>query len=121
MATKMKTSKKPAKGPAVKNGVPEPVEPTDVMTLAEASAYLRVAEDDVLNLVHTQGLAGRRIGTQWRFLKTQVQSWLSTPQPKSGNEALLAMAGSWKDDPYLDEMLKEIYRQRGRPMTEEAE
>jgi hypothetical protein len=31
-----------------------------------------------------------------------------------------AMAETWKDDPYLDEMLKEIYCNRGRPMTEEG-
>jgi hypothetical protein len=35
-------------------------------------------------------------------------------------EILLQQAGSWKDDPYLDEMLEEIYRRRGRPMTEEG-
>jgi len=35
-------------------------------------------------------------------------------------EGLWAAAGSWKDDPYRDDLLKEIYRQRGRPMTEEG-
>jgi hypothetical protein len=32
----------------------------------------------------------------------------------------LQAAGSWKDDPYLDDMLKEIYQRRGRPMTEDG-
>jgi hypothetical protein len=34
---------------------------------------------------------------------------------------LLAIAGNWKDDPHLDEMLAEIYEQRGRPMLENGE
>jgi excisionase family DNA binding protein len=121
MATKTKPGRKPPKRLAVKNGVPEPVGSADVLTLAEAAAYLRVSEDDVVNLVHTQGLAGRQIGTEWRFLKSQLQSWLSTPLQKSGNEALLALAGVWKDDPDVEEMLEEIYKQRGRPMLEEDE
>jgi hypothetical protein len=29
------------------------------------------------------------------------------------------VAGSWKDDPYVEEELKEIYKRRGRPMTED--
>jgi hypothetical protein len=31
---------------------------------------------------------------------------------------VLSVAGAWKDDPYLEEELKEIYRRRGRPMIE---
>ncbi len=44
------------------------------------------------------------------------------PPPLRGNkERLLALAGSWRDDPTLDEMLMEIYQRRGRPMIEEQE
>jgi prepilin-type N-terminal cleavage/methylation domain-containing protein len=46
-------------------------------------------------------------------------SWLTNPQPKSNKEAWMALAGAWKDDPYVEEELKEIYRQRGRPLTED--
>ncbi len=120
MATKTKGAKKPAKTPAVKNGVPAP-EPGDVLTLAEAAAYLRVPVAAVVDSVSTEGLPGRQIGGEWRFLKSSLQSWLNTPPLKSGNEAFLALAGCWKDDPYIDEMLEEIYKQRGRPMLEEKE
>jgi len=116
-ATKTKGAKKPA---GAKNGVPAP-EPGDVLTLAEAAAYLRVPEAAVVNSVATEGLPGRKIGGEWRFLKSSLQSWLNTPIQKTGNEAFLALAGSWKDDPYIDEMLEEIYKQRGRPMLEEKE
>ena len=38
---------------------------------------------------------------------------------KNVKEAQLAVIGSWKDDPYMEEELKEIMRQRGRPMPED--
>jgi excisionase family DNA binding protein len=42
---------------------------------------------------------------------------------REGNskQRLLELAGTWKNDPTLDEMLKEIYRGRGRPMAEDKE
>jgi excisionase family DNA binding protein len=91
-----------------------------VLTLAEAAAYLRLSEADVLRLVNEQGLPVRRLGQEWRFLKAAIQDWLrSGTPPKSNKEAWLELAGVWKDDPYLEDMLKEIYQQRGRSMTED--
>lgn len=89
----------------------------EVLTLAEAAAYLRVPEPDVERIAGTQGLAGRRIGLEWRFSRAAIQDWLRRPNMK---ESLLRLAGSWKDDPDVEEMLAEIYRQRGRPMVEEG-
>jgi len=90
-----------------------------VLTLPEAAAYLRFSEADVLRLVDDQGLPARRLANEWRFLKSAIQKWLSTPFAKKSPEGIWAAAGSWKDDPYLDEMLQEIHRRRGRPETEE--
>ena len=116
--TKTKVGKKPVKSPAVTNGMPEPA---DVLTLAEAAAYLRVAETDLMNAAIAGELPGRQIGREWRFSKSSLQDWLNTPAPKTGNEAFLALWGCWKDDPDAEEMLKEIYKKRGRPMTEDGE
>jgi excisionase family DNA binding protein len=88
-----------------------------VLTLAEAAAYLRVSEAELRRMVGTQSLPGRRIGSEWRFSREAIQDWLRHPSMK---ESLLQLAGSWKDDPNLDEMIAEIYRQRGRPMTGEG-
>lgn len=95
---------------------------SDVLTLAEAATYLRLSEQDVMTLVHTQGLPGRCLAGQWRFLKTAIQQWLSTaePTPETRKAAQLAVAGSWKDDPYLEDMVEEIYRRRGRSITEDG-
>jgi excisionase family DNA binding protein len=93
----------------------------EVMTLREAAAYLRLPETDVLRLVQEQSLPARQLGSEWRFLKAAIQDWLraGTPPAKSNKEAWLALVGAWKDDPYLDEMLAEIYKRRGRPMIED--
>lgn len=93
----------------------------EVLTLAEAAAYLRVPEAEVVCMVGPRGLPGRLIGSEWRFSKTAVDQWLLSPPAPSMKESLLALTGVWKDDPDVEEMLQEIYRQRGRPMTEDQE
>jgi excisionase family DNA binding protein len=119
-----KTRTKPRKTKAAPptaplNGVAMPA--TDVLTFSEAAAYLRVTETDLSRLIHDQALPGRRFGTEWRFLKSAIQDWLKTPPKPGSREAVLSVCGAWKDDPYVEEELKEIYRKRGRPMTEEGE
>jgi excisionase family DNA binding protein len=105
-----KTKLRPAKAPETQSGGT-----AEVLTLAEAARYLRVAEEDVLQMVGLQGLPGRKIGDDWRFLKAALQSWLSTAPAKKG---LLGQIGALQDDPYKEELLKEIYARRGRPETE---
>jgi excisionase family DNA binding protein len=94
----------------------------EVLTLAETAAYLRLPESDLLGLIHTQGLPGRLIGGEWRFLKAAIQQWLSTPipTPEMRKAAQMAAAGAFKDDPDLIPLVEEIYRQRGRPITEDG-
>lgn len=91
----------------------------EVLTLGEAAAYLRLPEAEVRRLVVEQGLPARQVGAEWRFLKSAVQMWLSIPQAKENRKDIWSVAGSLKDDPYLEEMLKEIDRLRGRPTTKE--
>ena len=115
--TKPRPSRKPRKpAPRIPPGAA-----SEVLTLAETAAYLRVTEEEVVRLAGPAGLPGRLIGDQWRFLKSAIQAWLATPPARSGKEALLSQAGAMKDDPYLDEMLEKIYKARGRPMVEEPE
>jgi len=89
----------------------------DVLTLGEAAAYLRVSETEIVELMRQQGLPGRKIGIAWRFLKAAIQEWLRLPEKEN---FWWKQFGALKDDPYLDEMLEQIYRDRGRPVTEEA-
>lgn len=94
----------------------------EVLTLAEAAAYLRLPEAGVITAAMTQGLPGRLIGGEWRFLKGAVQQWLSIAQPTAEmrKAAVLAMAGQFKDDPDLLRICEDVYRQRGRPITEDG-
>jgi len=89
----------------------------DVLTLAEVAAYLRVSETEIVELMRRKGMPGRKVGSEWRFLKAAIQEWLRLPEKENfwwkHFEAI-------KGDPCLDEMLEQIYRDRGRPATEEA-
>jgi len=89
----------------------------EVLTLAEAAAYLRVPEVEVMRMVREQNLTARQIGGELRFLKAAIQDWLraGTPALQANKEAWMSLAGAWKDDPHVEEELKEIYRRRGRP------
>jgi len=114
--TKLKPEPSPVTPPAAGTNGPA----GEVLTLSEAAAYLRLPEADVLRLVEEQALPARRLGNEWRFLKSAIQDWLLTgPAPLSNKEAWIALAGVWKDDPYVEAELQEIFRRRGRPMTEE--
>ena len=116
-----KSKTEPASQPVPSSpAVNGPVE--EVLTLAEAAAYLRLRESDVIQLVHSQGLPARFTGIEWRFLKAAIQQWLSTgtPTPETRKAAQLAAAGAFQDDPDLVGIVEEIYRRRGRPITEDG-
>jgi excisionase family DNA binding protein len=91
----------------------------EVLTLSEAATYLRLPEEEVLRMVREQDLPSRQVGREWRFLKPAIQAWLSQPLAQRTKEGIWAFAGAWKEDPHADQMLREIYRRRSRPMTEE--
>jgi excisionase family DNA binding protein len=48
----------------------------EVLTLAEAAAYLRVSEDALRALVSEDAIPGQKIGGEWRFLKRALNEWL---------------------------------------------
>jgi excisionase family DNA binding protein len=103
--------------PAAVNGPPG-----DVLTLSEAAAYLRLPEAEVIGLVQSQGLPGRLIGSEWRFLKAALQQWLSTssPTPEMRKAAQMALVGAWKDDPDIEQIVEDAMRARGRPLREDG-
>ena len=93
--------------------------PGEVLTLAEAAAYLRLPEAEVVGLVRSQGLPGRSIAGEWRFLKSAIQHWLATALPtwELRKAAILELAGKYTDDPELEQIVEEAHRRRGRPIT----
>jgi excisionase family DNA binding protein len=112
---KKKANRRPSSPAPAANGPAD-----EVLTLAEAAAYLRVSEAEIVDLVHSQKLPGRFIGNAWRFLKSAIQHWLCTGPPtlQTRKEAQLGLAGKYSDDPDLMRICEEAYRQRGRAMSQ---
>ena len=117
-AAKGKADDRRQNGPIQPSGTAIVDQSVEVLTLGEAAAYLRVPEQEILRLATLQELPGRRIGKEWRFLKAGLRDWLNTPARALGKEAMLALAGVWKDDPDVEEIVREAHRRRGRPLTE---
>jgi excisionase family DNA binding protein len=92
-------------------------ETSEVLTLEEAAAFLRVSEDAVQRLAVQQILPGRQIDGQWRFLRAALADWL---RERSGKAVLLGQVGALADDESLAELRAKIYEQRGRPETEDG-
>lgn len=88
----------------------------EVLTLAETAAFLRLPESVVIAAVTTQGLPGRKLGGEWRFSKSAILQWLSVSQPTAEmrKAAILSVAGTFKDDPDLDQIVEDAMRRRGR-------
>ncbi len=63
----------------------------EVLNLEEAATFLRVPKETVVRMVSRQGLPGRRLGREWRFLKTALDNWLCRP---TGKDVLLRQAGA---------------------------
>ncbi|ULH16102.1 helix-turn-helix domain-containing protein [Deinococcus sp. KNUC1210] len=56
----------------------------EVLTLEELAALLKVSETTAYSLVRGGELPGRKVGREWRFLKTRVFEWLA--QTGTGDE-----------------------------------
>jgi excisionase family DNA binding protein len=108
MATKAKAGKK---GPASANGVPAS---PDVLTLAEAAAFLRVPNEVLVREAESGRVPGRKLGSEWRFGRAKLLDWLAQPEPggAGGRKSMSSVIGAFKDDETLEPMVEEIYRQR---------
>jgi len=89
---------------------------SEVFTLEEAADYLKLPLDAIEREASRGHIPGRRIEDTWRFLKSAIDDWL---RAQDSRDILLHQAGALKDDPYLDELLAEIYRDRKRSETDD--
>src|ERR1700677_1188381 len=88
----------------------------EVLTLAEAASYLRLSEEEVIDLAQSHDLPGRSVGSHWRFLKSAIQQWLgaAASSRQARKKAQMALAGKYRDDTDLVQICEEAYRKRGR-------
>jgi excisionase family DNA binding protein len=119
--TGSKAGKRAQNGEVRRARTRDEADPGAVLTLSEAAAYLRVAENHVQRLAEMHELPGRRIGGEWRFLRAGLQDWLRKPPGRTGKEAFLALAGAWRDDPDVEQIVRDALRRRGRPGAERKE
>lgn len=48
----------------------------EVLTLSEAAEYLRLCTETVSKYATLRKIKGRRIGRDWRFLRTELENFL---------------------------------------------
>ena len=84
----------------------------DIMNLAEAARFLRLPASTVVRLVSEQGLPGRQIGKDWRFLRTAIERWLEPGRAEKSS--ILDQLGAFANDPTWEQYLehKKEYRKR---------
>ena len=84
----------------------------EIMNLKEAARFLRLSPKRVAALVAEQGLPGRRIDKDWRFLRSAIERWLEPGKSPVGS--VLDQFGALADDPTYEEYRKILEENRRR-------
>jgi excisionase family DNA binding protein len=85
----------------------------EVLNLTEAAKFLRVSSAKLRKLAENGKVPARQVDGEWRFLKSALEQWLrGKPDPTM---ALIQQAGLFKGDETLRQILRDIYKARGRP------
>lgn len=92
------------------NGTPTP--PGDVLTLAEAAAFLRVPEAGLRQDAEAGRVPGRRVAGEWRFLQKAITEWLRDAPPMTPSCRPPAGVGAEYADEDPEAMIEAIYRER---------
>lgn len=57
---------------------------TEIMTRYQVAELLQVHPNVVGRYVKTKGLPARKVGNEWRFVRSEVLSWLDAQKPGKG-------------------------------------
>ena len=60
---------------------------SDVLTLSEVAALLKVHPNTVYRLARSGKLPAFKIGTDWRFLRSAVEAFMQSRPPKAGRRS----------------------------------
>lgn len=63
------------------------MQPSDVMTIDELSAYLKVAKSTLYKLAQEGKVPGQKVGKHWRFHREAIDRWLIHESPGGGSSA----------------------------------
>lgn len=61
-----------------------------VMTVRELAAYLQVHQSTIYRLLKYSKLPAFKVGSDWRFIKSQVDEWMIEAVKEQGNVAVLS-------------------------------
>jgi excisionase family DNA binding protein len=89
----------------------------DVLTLEEASVYLRLSVETVASQALKGNIPGQKIESDWRFLKVAIDEWLRS---KNTSSILISQAGILADDDSLTQLRESIYQARERPEVDDS-
>lgn len=53
---------------------------TDVMTIRELAAYLKMAEKTLYRLAAEGTVPGFKVGGSWRFRKSEIDKWIKAQE-----------------------------------------
>ncbi|MCU0569374.1 MAG: helix-turn-helix domain-containing protein [Oculatellaceae cyanobacterium Prado106] len=80
-----------------------------VLTLEEAADYLRLSPEVLVEQATAGKIPGQPIDNTWRFLKSALDHWLGH---RDGRTILLQQAGIFAHDDTLEELQRQIDRDR---------
>lgn len=66
----------------------------DILTISEVANLLKVAEKTVYSLSQKGDLPGFKVGGQWRFRRTAIDSWIEVKTQAAGAQAAIVGAKS---------------------------
>lgn len=55
---------------------------TDIMTIKELAAYLKMAEKTLYRLAANGDVPGFKVGGAWRFRKSEIDKWIDKQEGK---------------------------------------
>ncbi|MDD5368128.1 MAG: helix-turn-helix domain-containing protein [Anaerolineaceae bacterium] len=57
-----------------------PDEPTEILTIEEAAAYLRIPTSSVYKLAQAGKIPAQKVGRHWRFYRPSLTQWIASGQ-----------------------------------------
>ncbi len=81
---------------------------TELMTVREVAAYLRVTEKTIYRLLRRPEIPASRVGHQWRFDRASVDNWLQR-NPGGAGAAFLVI----DDEDVIRALFKDVLQEQG--------
>jgi len=70
----------------------------DILTISDVASLLKVAEKTVYGLVQKGDLPGFKVGGQWRFSRSAIDSWIETKTKASSASSTQSNTSSDGED-----------------------